>query len=128
MARPRNPAPVSGPGGLSQRTDGGPGQKVRVAPAEYHGQRQELESQQQAAPLASSSPLPPGGAAAGLQPNDPKLEELRSGLWAPRAPGAPRPVSGLGPGEAAQLTAETALRALYQQFPHPDIGRLLPRE
>jgi hypothetical protein len=55
--QPGNPAPVSGPGALSKRTDGGPGQPVRAPSGGAYGERQELEQLQQAAPVSAS----PGG-------------------------------------------------------------------
>lgn len=55
--QPGNPAPVSGPGALSKRTDGGPGQPVRAPSGGKYGERTELEQMQQAAPLSAS----PGG-------------------------------------------------------------------
>lgn len=64
--QPANPAPVSGPGALSKRTDGGPGQPVRAPSGGPYGQRQELEQYQQAAPLAAS----PGGDVGAPQPAD----------------------------------------------------------
>lgn len=47
---PANPAMVSGPGQLSQRTDGGPGnekQPIRVAPGGAYGDRKAAVEQQQ---------------------------------------------------------------------------------
>lgn len=61
---PGNPAPVSGPGALSRRTDGPQGggqQPVRVPTGGPYGEAQNLQQLQQAAPLAASE----GGAAAG---------------------------------------------------------------
>lgn len=58
--QPSSPAPVSGPGALSKRTDGpqgGGGQPVRVASGGKYGERQNLEQLQQSAPLSES----PGG-------------------------------------------------------------------
>lgn len=55
--QPNSPAPVSGPGALSKRTDGGPGQPVRTPSGGAYGDRQALEQMQQAAPLSAS----PGG-------------------------------------------------------------------
>lgn len=55
--QPGNPAPVSGPGALSKRTDGGPGQPVRTPSGGKYGERQELDQLQQSAPLSAS----PGG-------------------------------------------------------------------
>ena len=58
--QPSSPAPVSGPGALSKRTDGpagGGSQPVRAPSGGAYGDRQELEQLQQAAPLSAS----PGG-------------------------------------------------------------------
>jgi hypothetical protein len=57
--QPSNPAPVSGPGALSKRTDGGPGAKqpVRVPTGGSYGDATQLMQMQQQAPLAAS----PGG-------------------------------------------------------------------
>lgn len=58
--KPRNPAPASPPGALSRRTDGGPGQPVRVAPGGAYGERAEMEGLQSSAPMAQSgSPSAP---------------------------------------------------------------------
>ena len=53
--KPANPAPVSGPGSLSRRTDGGPGQPVRVAPGGEYGSRKEMEQLQSSSPMAEAS-------------------------------------------------------------------------
>lgn len=55
---PSRPAPVSGPGALSRRTDGGPGQPVKVAPGGEYGSRQEMEAVQSGAPMAESGGAP----------------------------------------------------------------------
>ena len=57
--QPSSPAPVSGPGALSKRTDGpkGGGQPVRVPSGGAYGERQNLEQLQQAVPLSAT----PGG-------------------------------------------------------------------
>ena len=39
--KPENPAPSSGPGALSQRTDGGPAQGAKYIPGLPYGQGQE---------------------------------------------------------------------------------------
>lgn len=64
--QPGNPAPVSGPGALSKRTDGGPSQPVRTPSGGAYGERQELEQMQQGAPLSAS----PGGDVGAPQPAD----------------------------------------------------------
>lgn len=57
--KPGNPAPVSGPGALSARTDGGAtSQPAMVASGGAYGDRQEMESIQGGAPMAARPPLP----------------------------------------------------------------------
>lgn len=56
---PTNPAPVSGPGALSRRTDG---QAVRPVTGLPYGENQDLNTQQAAAPMAGTTagqPVPP---------------------------------------------------------------------
>jgi hypothetical protein len=59
--RPTSPAPVSGPGSLSQRTDGGPADKqaARYISGLPYGQGNEMMATQMAAPMeATSNPSP----------------------------------------------------------------------
>lgn len=68
--KPANPAPVSGPGSLSRRTDGGPGknngrQPIRDLPDAGYGEQAEFRSIQQGAPIQkveTPSQGAPGGA------------------------------------------------------------------
>lgn len=55
---PAKPAPVSGPGELSQRTDGAPGQPVRDLPDAKYGEGKAFRSQEQGAPMAQAPALP----------------------------------------------------------------------
>ena len=55
--KPNNPASVSGPGSLSQRTDGGPTQPATYIPGLPYGQGQETYNNQVAAPMAGN-PIP----------------------------------------------------------------------
>jgi hypothetical protein len=50
---PRNPAPVSGPGALSQRTDGQP---VAQLPDARYGEQAEFQGAQDGAPMAAGGP------------------------------------------------------------------------
>lgn len=54
--KPRNPAPVSGPGQMSRRTDGGPidGQPVQDVGGFEYGGRKEFRELQGAAPMNES--------------------------------------------------------------------------
>jgi len=72
--KPENPAPVSGPGALSRRTDGGPTQGAKYMPGMPYGEN--TMSQQTAAPMAGKAepapmemPTPLG--AATMRPNEP---------------------------------------------------------
>ena len=55
--KPNNPAPISGPGALSQRTDGGGTQPATYVPGLPYGQGQETYKNQVAAPMAGN-PIP----------------------------------------------------------------------
>jgi len=57
MRTPSNPAPVSGPGALSQRTDGGPTQAATYMSGLPYGQGQQNYDNQVAAPMAGN-PIP----------------------------------------------------------------------
>ena len=121
---PDKPAPVSGPGALSQRTDGGAGQPIRSVPAEFQGQRQALTEQQEGAPLAAGGgPSLPGGppTGEGLVPGLPA-----GGILGPTEfPDEPLN-AGLGKPQVIPRNIDDALHAMYGRYPHPDILRLLP--
>jgi hypothetical protein len=51
---PRNPAPVSAPGALSRRTDGGPQQVNTPMTGMPYGENQDFEEMQSAAPMSAS--------------------------------------------------------------------------
>jgi hypothetical protein len=117
--QPGNPAPVSGPGALSKRTDGGPGQPVRTPSGGKYGERQALEQMQQAAPVSAS----PGGDMGAPQP----AQDVTAGLVgfdAPtQEPGTPVTAGaalGDGPGlEALGLPSQPDqdMRALVMWLP-----------
>lgn len=77
--KPANPAPVSGPGRLSKRTDGG--QPARYVSGMDYGEGQELMDQQEAAPMADSSQIPPADMA--------MLARPQQGLFDPSPEGRP---------------------------------------
>jgi hypothetical protein len=117
---PRHPAPVSGPGRLSRRTDGGPGdrrasQPVRDLPNPAYGEQQTFRDTQAAAPMApEASPLP-------VSPVD--LSGITS-LNAPSTrPGEPITAgadSGPGPGPAALglgIDADPGVQTLRAYLP-----------
>lgn len=79
--RPSNPAPVSGPGAMSQRTDGGPSQPARYMAGGDYGDGQELMNLQQSAPMAAT--------------RAPQTQ----GQWATSQPGAAAPTPLFAPTE-----------------------------
>lgn len=54
--KPENPAPASGPGALSKRTDGGPTQAAMYMSGMPYGEN--TYAQQTAAPMAAAQPMP----------------------------------------------------------------------
>jgi hypothetical protein len=64
--KPASPAPVSGPGRLSRRTDGGPGQVQRSLPNAEYGEQGFYSAIQSGAPLAlAEGALTPSSGATG---------------------------------------------------------------
>ena len=71
---PTNPAPVSGPGNLARRTDGGPGAKqpVMTLPDAKYGEAKAFRQQEQGAPMSALGGMPaPSGPPAGAGPGGP---------------------------------------------------------
>lgn len=69
---PANPAPVSGPGALSQRTDGGPGQTPMQLPDAAYGEQAAFQEIQAGAPMAEQpAPMPPGLMGPTARPEEP---------------------------------------------------------
>ncbi len=108
---PNNPAPVSGPGAMSQRTDGGPQAIQSLANAKY-GEQKNFRQIQQGAPMAGGPGIPggpppsafagaAGGAGSGVVPFGAPTQRPGEPVTA----GAPR---GAGPGtDALNLTPST---------------------
>ncbi len=121
---PDRPAAVSGPGALSQRTDGGPGsdtQPIRVAAGGPFGSRQELEESQRAAPLPDRQAA--SGAQRGAVAPGPPPAPAADALFGPTempGPGGPR-----GPANFIPEDPDLLLKVIYQTYPHPEIRRLV---
>tara|TARA_R100000458_G_C8257797_1_gene233695 strand:+ start:269 stop:676 length:408 start_codon:yes stop_codon:yes gene_type:complete len=119
--KPNKPAAVSGPGALSQRTDGN--QPVVPMPDLPYGQQQALMEQQRQAPLGDS-----GGANApypmGRQGTSPDVFAPTELPGEPITAGVP---TGEGPGPAPQIQNQTdmLLAAMYEINPHPIIAELI---
>lgn len=129
MARgqPKRPAPVSGPGAQSRRTDGGAGSKgqpLRVPTGGDYGDAKNLEEQQKAAPLATTSPgLPAGppnsGGGGALTPGP-------EGVFGPtQNPGTPLNAGLPQPGQPSPLDGETLVRILFEKYPSEYLARLM---
>lgn len=100
---PANPAPVSGPGALSQRTDGSPGQPVRDLPNAKYGENKAFTAQEAGAPMAGSAPSAPPivGLDAPTQRPD---EHVTSGV--PMGPGpGPEVLGPAAPPSTGQLSS-----------------------
>lgn len=121
--QPENPAPVSGPGALSKRTD--TGQPSRYMSGGPYGEGQELMELQSSAPMAEAPKLSPGrlrnrsgggGSAAGgvgggltplFAPTERPQEPLTAG--APFGPGpSPRPMPTVRRGTLASALSKLA--------------------
>jgi hypothetical protein len=94
--KPGNPAAVSGPGGLSKRTDGTPA--IGSAGGEDYGEAQALKDLQRAAPTQSRSAGGGGGGAAAPVSTPPPMGFDAPGDDSPVTSGA---ALGEGPGSEA---------------------------
>jgi hypothetical protein len=92
---PRNPAPVSGPGQLSQRTDGGPQQTAATMTGMPYGENAEFNTMQSQAPLSAS------GQAAARGSRQAKAQPMPTPLFSPtQRPDEPITAGApFGPGE-----------------------------
>ena len=124
---PSNPAPVSGPGALSQRTDGGPSQPVRPISGLEYGANQELNDIQGAAPMSAGGVAPPAMPDIGLAELSPNLFDPTNHPDRPVTNGM-----GFGPGAgpeaisapepAAQMRLLNALPTLLRAAESPDVS------
>jgi hypothetical protein len=124
--KPTNPAPVSGPGSLSQRTDGGPAdtQAAKYISGLPYGEGQEMMDIQNSAPLAAAPSIEQSNSPQGLasaaasqsiiplnaptsMPNVPVTDGAEAG------PGGGMDALGLGNREAAMDDAYRAQIAAY---------------
>jgi hypothetical protein len=96
---PSNPAPVSGPGAHSQRTDRGPKQH-QITGGSY-GSSQEFAQQQSASPLAAKPGSPGGTAPAGLDLS--ALTGLSAPTSMPEVPVTDGAAAGAGVGPEAMF-------------------------
>ena len=114
--QPSNPAPVSGPGALSARTDGGAGsskQPIRRIPGQAYGEGKALVEQQQAAPLPAQQQVSiPNVFAPTERPTEPITEGAMLGAGSP-------------PMQAIDEDENMLLAAMYQIMPSSIISELI---
>jgi len=125
LREPRKPAAVSGPGALSQRTDGGPGsstQPIRRIPGVAYGEQSSLSAQQAAAPLPAQN----GPSLGGQIPTGPMRPDVFAGTERPNEPITEGVPIGMGSMPIEEVpSVNVLLAALYQVNPHPAIAELL---
>ena len=132
---PRNPAPVSGPGRMSRRTDGGPQQTTVPMTGMGYGENADFNEMQSAAPLAaapavsntrarSTSPTGQRAAATPLfSPTQRPEEPITAG--APFGPGpGPAPAAPVMPAAMRPRLSDT-LTKIANGTGDPSVMRLL---
>lgn len=122
---PRNPAPVSGPGRMSRRTDGGPQQTKAEMTGMGYGENADFQEIQAGAPMAAAPSATP---ARGRKGSAPSGSVTATPLFAPTSrpdepitAGAP---FGPGPGAAPTAIKPTASLAetLELLLPYDETG------
>lgn len=115
--KPTNPAPASGPGALSRRTDGQPMMDI---PNAAYGEQQTFQDVQGGAPMAQGMGMPGASAAGGGMP----LMPFGAGSQRPDEPVTAGVDVGAGPGSAilGMLDEDAIARkadseALYRYLP-----------
>lgn len=103
--KPANPAPVSGPGAHSRRTDGGPAQVMSAAPGQAYGDQTAQMNQQRIAPMGGATPLPPAAQASAPDQGGAQMPQYQGGdfLGASNQPGTPITHGvDIGPGSGSE--------------------------
>jgi hypothetical protein len=123
MRRPNNPAPVSGPGRLSRRTDG---QGARYMAGGEYGEGQEMMDLQTSAPMAKSPEVKPRRRAAAppAMETGPAPTPLFAPTERPDEPitaGAP---FGPGPGPTARIPMSSLAGTLEKLLPYDEDGSI----
>lgn len=113
--KPANPAPVSGPGTLSRRTDGK--QPVMEMTGGKYGESKELRETQSQAPMYQSSPAPQQKVTNLFAPTERPAEPVTDGM--PFGAGANSTAGSVAPSNFSQ----TLLRAL-QMSNDPDLEQI----
>ena len=108
--KPSNPTPVSGPGALSRRTDGGPTQGSKYMAGGQYGEGKQLDELQKSAPMAAANkPSISGSRAAIGTANMAPIVPLTAPTQRPNEPLSAGMPFGAGPGpEALGMATQTA--------------------
>lgn len=129
--QPANPAPVSGPGALSRRTDGGPTQGAKYMSGGQYGEGKNLQELQKSAPMAASPRTNVSGSqAAQAVQNMPPITPLSAPTERPNEPMTAGMPFGPGPGPEAlamnpqQRTLSETLAQAVQYDPTGDVAEL----
>lgn len=132
--KPKHPAPTSGPGKFSRRTDGGPGDKRQAAqyiPSQSYGEGQQMKALQTSAPLAATGSMQgvePGAAASPQQrPAMPPVIPLDAPTTRPDEPITSGIDMGPGPGSNALGATGAGMKlsdALERMLPFDDSGEV----
>ena len=134
--QPSNPAPISGPGAMSQRTDGGPTQAAMYMSGLPYGQGQAQMQQQTSAPMAGN-PVASAQVSAGSAEQAPQMPPT-IGMFEPtQRPDEPITAGmDFGPGPDSSVLGMPnlpkqddptirAIQALYMQDPRNEDLRLM---
>lgn len=125
--KPSNPAPVSGPGALSRRTDGGPTQAPRYMSGGKYGEGSALMDQQSSAPMAAAQRAPISTSRAAMQGSEP-ITPLSAPTQYPEEPlSTGMPFDPRTPGKeilASRNTANSLSSTLMQIAPFDETGEL----
>jgi hypothetical protein len=132
MRTPRNPAPVSAPGALSRRTDGGPQQVNPRMSGMAYGENSDFEEMQAAAPM-SASPSAKSPSARSRQATSGSSKSrvpMFSQTQRPDEPVTAGAPFGPGPGEApSPMPTRPQLSSMYARLaaenPSDDVLALL---
>ena len=135
--KPSNPAPVSGPGAMSQRTDGGPTQSAKYMSGLPYGQGQAQMQQQTSAPMAGNPVAAAAQVSADGAAQAPQTPPV-TGLFEPTQRPDEPVTHGMDFGPGADSTALgtpnlpnqedpaiRAVQALYMQDPRNEDLRLM---
>ena len=123
LQKPASPAPQSGPGALSQRTDGGAAQVMRDLPNAKYGENSAFRDIESGAPMAAAPSGGGGGSArgAGSPPPQPSMDPpppLTGGSLNPDEPVTAGASLGPGPNgmmlPAPPQEADTALSVVQR--------------